>query len=214
MLQTVFSAILLVVLLAAVGSIAWMGFRQHRRTQRWARRAVDMGFRFVGEDDHHLPARYADFALIRCGHSPRANNVMTGQVDGMSVRAFDFRFEVAHGTRRASRHYEVFAAELPAELPPVVMWNSRDEQATPLDARPAECEMGIWSCLGPPDVLQRVADAMETDGSAAVSVQSRRNVLMLCAPAQPLPADPQWAQLMARVRNAIQDRPETARQGD
>jgi hypothetical protein len=90
--------------------------------------------RFSAADPFDIPRRYADFVLISNGHSPWANNVTYGRLGGRRVRAFDFRYEVGHGTRRVARHYRVIVVEADQVLPDALMWSGGDDQLAPIGA--------------------------------------------------------------------------------
>jgi hypothetical protein len=125
-LHAAFEYLLIAVLVAAVISFVVMGLAKVRRSRSLARAAHQRGNRFFRDDPFDVPRRYAKFALISSGHSPCAHNVTDGRLGGRSARAFDFRCELGHGTRRITRHYSVLvvgAAECPHRL---LMWSDAD----------------------------------------------------------------------------------------
>lgn len=161
-----------------------MGALQVRRTRALAGEAHRMELRFSPDDPFDVPRRYADFALVHCGHSPRASNVTYGRVGGCPVRAFDFRYEVGHGTRRSARHYSVIVVETDLSLPFVLMWHEGDAQAAPLAVRQAGKRRGGWFCLGSDRLAASLADACAPMTGDRVSMQTRENAIMLCMPVQ------------------------------
>ena len=176
-------ALLVVVLIAAVVSFAVMGIMQQRRGKTLARKAHAMGMRFSGDDPFEVPRRYATCALMTSGHSPRAHNVTYGRIEGILVRAFDFRYELGHGPRRISKHYSVIVAETEQDMPPVLMWNDRDAQLAPLTARQADGHVGSWVFRGSQQLATMLADAFgQTLADEAASIQVSGTICMVCLP--------------------------------
>ena len=181
LLQTAFVVLLVGVLAASVISVAIMALLQIGRTRRLARQAESLGLRFASEDPFDAPRRYADFALITNGHSPRASNVTYGRLDGRMVRAFDFRYEVGHGTRRVTRHYDVVVVESERDLGNVLMWHDSDDEFAPLAVR-GEQRAGAWGVWGDVALVERLAEAIAPRGGSPVSMQCCGGTLMLFAP--------------------------------
>ncbi|MFP4052774.1 MAG: hypothetical protein ACLFV7_02810 [Phycisphaerae bacterium] len=175
-------ALLLLVLVAAVVSFVAMGLLQARRAQALARAAYDLQLRFSHSDPFDLPLRYRALALIRSGHSPRASNVIYGRLKGRQVRCFDFRYEAGHGPRRVSRNYRVVVTETAGELDPVIMWNDRDRDWTPLEAQPSAGRLGDWSFKGSAEAVQTLGEVCHEVSELGVNVQCAGRVLMLCVP--------------------------------
>ena len=176
--------LLLLVLVAAVVSFSVMGLLQLRRARALARSAYDRQLRFSGNDPFDLPLRYRSLALIRSGHSPRASNVTYGRLEGRPLRSFDFRYEAGHGPRRTSRNYHVVVAETIGELPPVIMWNDRDRDWTPLEAQPSAGRLGPWVFKGSPEAVETLGEVCGDLAEKGVNVQCAGRVVMLCVPLQ------------------------------
>ncbi len=180
--NTLLIAFLLLVLVAAMISFVAMGLLQARRAQALARAAYDLQMRFSPSDPFDLPLRYRALALIRSGHSPRASNVIYGRLKGRQVRCFDFRYEAGHGPRRVSRNYRVVVTETVGELDPVIMWNDKDRDWTPLEAQPSAGRLGPWVFKGSADSVQMLGEVCEELAGEGVNVQCAGRVLMLCVP--------------------------------
>ncbi|MFP3937207.1 MAG: hypothetical protein ACLFVW_02615 [Phycisphaerae bacterium] len=181
-METIFAIVLSGVLFAAVVSVVVMGIRQRRRRLRLSQQAHGSGMRFAAEDPFDVPLRYRHFALIDAGHSPRAHNVTYGRLHGLPVRAFDFRYEVGHGTRRLTRHYAVVVVETGRSLPPVLLWNREDLEAAPLAVRHCRRCLGPWVCGDVTEPARKLAAAAASYGEAGGSVQTRNQALLLCGP--------------------------------
>jgi len=183
-LQTALTAFLIGVLVATVITFAVMRLRQVLRTRSLNRSAQELGMRFSAEDPFDVPRRYADFALINKGHGPHADNVTYGRFKGRRVRAFDFRYELGHGTRRATRQYTVIVIETDASLGKLLMWNDEDAEFAPLSARSSDGRQGCWAYRGSAELARRVGRALEGVNETTISMQSCASVLMFFAPAR------------------------------
>jgi hypothetical protein len=174
--------LLVVVLVASVISFVIMGFLQRRRTHHLGRKAHEMGMHFFSNDPFDVPRRYAAFALMGGGHSCRASNVACGRLDGLTVRGFDFRYELGHGTRRLTKHYGVIVAETDGPLVPVLIWHKRDVDSAPLPARCSEGQAGYWSYVGSKAGALLLSEACRVLGEDDVSVQTYGSAMMFCIP--------------------------------
>jgi hypothetical protein len=159
-----------------------MGFLQRRRSVVLARNAHRMALHFAAGDLFDVPRRYGGFALLAAGHSPKADNVTYGRLNGLPVRAFDLHYEVGHGTRRIMRSYGVVVVETESDLPPLLMWNDNDLAAAPLAARRARDRFLSWSCNGRLDLAEKLAECCRDVADEGVSLQIRDKTVLLCFP--------------------------------
>ena len=180
--QDTFTLLLIGVLIASVVSFVVMGLRQLRRTNSLARKAHEMDLHFSPSDLFDMPRRYGGFALISSGHGPRAYNVTHGHVRGVPVRAFDFRYEVGHATRRTTRHYAVIVVQTRMELGKLVMWHVDDAQAAPLSSGDAARRVGKWMCRGDLELACKLAEANGPLSDHAASAEVRNGTIMFCIP--------------------------------
>ena len=201
-MQVAFMVVLIGVLVAAVVSFAVMGLLQHRRTNVLAGKAHRMGMRFSVEDPFDVPRRYADFARIASGHSASAHNVTYGRLGGLPVRAFDFRYEIGHGTRRTARHYGVVVIETSEALPPLVMWNDRDVECAPLASHQCDGHVACWAYLGPEPLAAAVGYACRALADRGAGMQAVGHAVMLCVPIRSRRQD--YSDLMACAAAALQ----------
>ncbi|MGC9454949.1 MAG: hypothetical protein ACP5HU_08790 [Phycisphaerae bacterium] len=181
-MEFLFAIVLTVVLLAAVVSVTVMALRQRRRRRRLAQQAHVAGLRFAPEDPFDVALRYRRFALMEAGHSPRAHNVTYGRLHGLPVRAFDFRYEVGHGTRRLTCHYAVTVAETERRLSSVLLWSSGDMQTAPLAVRHCRTCVGPWVCDEASGAGAKLASAVADFGADGGSIQACGGTVMLCRP--------------------------------
>jgi hypothetical protein len=182
--QVVIVGAVLLVLAAATYGFGAAGMVHGRRTAALRRDAHEMDLRFSSEDPFDIPSRYAEFALVDNGHSPVASNVSHGRMDGLAVRAFDFRYEIGRGTCRQTCHYDVIVFETDAKLPATLMWHREDVAFAPLPARQIRGLIGQWTYCGDGQMAARLSAAWGSDVCQGVSMQSRSNAIMMCRPAQ------------------------------
>ncbi len=183
LVHTVFVGLLVGVLAASVLTFVVMGLRRLKRTRRLARAAHEQHRRFFVDDPFDVPGRYGEFALISAGHSPRADNVTDARLFGQAARAFDFRCELGHGTRRSTRHYTVLAAETARPVGRVIMWHDNDAELAPLLARCGEGHVGPWRYAGDAALAATLARAAGELSDADASIEVRDRVVLLAAPA-------------------------------
>jgi len=181
-IQYAFVALMVAVLVAASVSFAVMGLSKVLRRRRLARDAHQCGLRFFPDDPYDVPRRYADFAVISSGHSPCANNVTAGGIAGRTLRAFDFRCELGHGTRRLTRRYSVAIAETRQSQPSLLMWHTGDGELAPLAARDVQGHVGQWSFRGSRELAETVEAACRHLGQAQPSVEIRGSVVLIAVP--------------------------------
>ena len=165
--------------------------------------------RFSPEDPFDVARRYGSFALMTSGHSPCVYNVTYGRLDGWALRAFDFRCEVGHGTRRTTRHYGVIVAESELPMPDVLMWNEQDWQGAPLVAHLADGQIGGWMYVGDPAGATMLAGGCSRGIRDMVSLQTLDRTLMLCMPVRHRKQD--YTDRLAEAMDLLRSVRETSR---
>jgi hypothetical protein len=98
----------LVVTLIVVGIL-----QAKKRRQEAARLAAEMGVRFFPDDIWGLPKRYGAFDLFGRGHSKKASNILSGDIDGRSTLAFDYQYTTGSGKNQTTHHYQAVVLTLP-----------------------------------------------------------------------------------------------------
>jgi hypothetical protein len=180
--QDIFTLLLIGVLIASVISFVVMGLRQLHRTNSLARKAHEMELHFSPSDLFDVPRRYGGFALISNGHGPRACNITHGRIRSSPVRAFDFRYEIGHATRRMTRHYAVIAVQAGMALGEVMMWNIADAGAAPVSSGLGARRVGDWMCSGDRELAHVLAAECGSFGDEGLSVEVRNDTIMFCLP--------------------------------
>jgi len=163
-MQSVITWLLIVLLAGSVLSLLLMGLGQERRASRLARKAHEHRLSFAKSDPFDIPLRYRNLALVAAGHSGHANNVTYGRLEGWPLRACDFRYESAHGTRRLTRHYSLVLVETDLDLPAVLMWHEQDLDAAPVSLRQSTRQQGPWVCVGDDALARRLTEAFAQAG--------------------------------------------------
>ncbi|HUU90545.1 MAG TPA: hypothetical protein VM238_04975 [Phycisphaerae bacterium] len=101
--------------------IVYSIIKARERREAMARLAASLGLRYYADDPWDLPSRYGHFGLFQSGHSKRASNVLTGELDGRSVVAFDYRYTTGSGKNQTTHHYQGAVLEMPILAPPLRM---------------------------------------------------------------------------------------------
>jgi hypothetical protein len=180
-MQPILFMVLMGALGAAVAGLAALGLLQHLRRGALERWAHESGLHFSAEDTFDVPRRCAVFAICSAGHSAQASNITYGRLRGVPVRAFDFRYEVGHGTRRSTRHYSVVLVEAPAP-PGVVLWNRLDAAQAPAAVQAADGMQGDWSWRGDAAQARRLGEACASLAGSGLSLEARPEGVMICFP--------------------------------
>jgi len=180
--KEIFTLLLIGVLIASVISFLVMGLRQMSRTSFLARKAHEMELHFAPGDPFDVPRRYGGFSLISNGHGPRAFNVTHGRISSAPIRAFDFRYEIGHATRRSTRHYAVVMVHLHRPLGDLLMWHVDDSLATPLSPSRNAVRIGAWICRGDIELAGLLSEACGPLEDRIVSLEVRKDTVMLCVP--------------------------------
>lgn len=200
-MQTIFTVLLVTTLGVAIVYFIAMAMVHLHRTRALAAEASRRQMHFAADDPFDIPRRYSDFALMSSGHSPQATNVTYGRIDSRPVRGFDFRYEVAHGTRRMTRHYGVIVAELKAPLPGLIMWNDQDFQAAPLALQQADGQIGRWIYKGQTELHRTAADCFSPLADEGLGLEIRGSTLMAFMPARRRHGD--YARQLTDVLHAV-----------
>ncbi|MDY7009592.1 MAG: hypothetical protein SVV80_02420 [Planctomycetota bacterium] len=192
--------------------LAWMGWSRRRRLMGLARTANEMGMRFSPDDPFGLTKHYSGFVLASAGHSGRAENVVFGRYDGRDpqtrnnasgvpwmLRAFDYCFEVGHGTRRLSRRYGVIAADTDLDLPDLLMWSSEDSEHVPLAAGRPLGRSGQWMVITGMEFARTMTEAFSNYSDRPIDLQIDNGSVMICSPVRWKPAE-----LAAELARAVE----------
>jgi len=106
-----FGAFAVIVTVAIVFGI----LHARKRRQELQQLARKWGFDFYPKDPWDLPTWYCRLDLFNHGHSKKAENVMTGEVDGRTVVAFDYRYTTGSGKNSHTHHHQAVVFLLPID---------------------------------------------------------------------------------------------------
>ncbi|MCK4624807.1 MAG: BatA domain-containing protein [Phycisphaerae bacterium] len=187
-MQFAFPLILILALGVGIVVLIWMGWSRRRRLNMLSRKAGEMGMRFSANDPFDMARRHSGFILASAGHSGRAENIIHGRYDGWHLRAFDYYFEVGHGSRRLSRRYSVIAADTDLDLGDVLMWSDDDTDNVPLIARTPTGRIGQWMVISGMEFAETVADAFSDYHDQPVDLQINNRSVIICSPVRWKPA--------------------------
>ncbi len=188
-MQFAFPLILIAALGVGVVVLAWMGWSRRRRLLALARIAHETGMRFSPDDPFDLTRHYSGFVLPSAGHSGRAENVVFGRYDGWVLRAFDYYFEVGHGTRRMSRRYSIITADTDLDLPDLLMWSSDDTEHVPLAVRRPLGQAGQWMVITGMKFAGTMVEAFSNYSDRPIDLQINNGSVMICSPVRWKPVE-------------------------
>jgi hypothetical protein len=122
------------------------------------------------------------------------------------VRAFDFRYEIGHATRRMTRHYAVIAVQTAMSLGKLIMWHVDDIQAAPLSNNLGARRVGKWICRGDLELARVLSDAAAGLVDRPVSIEVRNGTLMFSLPVERRKQDyTAWLGCVDRVLQQIEE---------
>lgn len=174
----IFGTLLVLALLVTILVFCAKGLARLKRESVLAGKAAALSLSFTREDSGDLPGHFPGFSLMSCGHSRRAYNIAHGQVDGCEVQAFDFRYEIGHGSRRRTRHHGVIMVRLRLDGR-VCMWSGADVEHFPLIIDRIEGSVGNWSYAGNRQLAERLSERIGELASSRASIELRREWLMI-----------------------------------
>ena len=102
-----------IILLIVVGSILY----EKKRRERLGEIAMQMGLEFSITDPFGIPSRYGAFHRLNSGHSRKAKNVMHGELGGMPLKIFDYRYTTGGGKNSSTHNLSIVLAETDYTFP-------------------------------------------------------------------------------------------------
>jgi hypothetical protein len=110
---------ILLIILVAGAVIAFAIYSSARRRKELAAWAEARGLSFSREKIRDMDDRYPEFKCLRRGRSRYAFNIMRGDLQGMPVTAFDYRYVTGSGKNRRVHHFSALIARSPLPLKPL-----------------------------------------------------------------------------------------------
>ncbi|MBL7140514.1 MAG: hypothetical protein ISS74_06350 [Planctomycetes bacterium] len=91
--------------------------KARQRRQEMLALAQKWGLAYYPDDPWGLPTWYGGLDLFNHGHSKKASNVLSGEVDGRTVVAFDYYYVTGSGKNRSTHHFQAVVYLLPIQAP-------------------------------------------------------------------------------------------------
>ncbi len=107
------SSILLLFLLFFVVVMALSWYFAYLRRKMWQEIAAKYGLRYQQGDPFGFTEMLSDFAFMQRGHSRRVSNTLDGNVDGMKIAIFDYRYTTGSGKNKTTHRMSCLMVELP-----------------------------------------------------------------------------------------------------
>ncbi len=178
-MDIVMMAILTLALVLAIGGYIVMGIRRHVSMNDLKRHAARRGVQFSHEDPISILQQQGQFSLLSSGHSPQVCDVMHGRIAQQVLSAFDFRYEVGHGTRRMTRRYHVALLHLPHTCDDLLLWSQGDDSGCPLAVLGKGKTFGAWRYVGSREQAERLAALVQDVSLPAACLEVRGESLLM-----------------------------------
>jgi len=108
--------IVLMVMACFIAYAIWAAAERHKEMAAWA---TEKGLQFSPAKDRDLEDRHSHFKCLRRGHSRYANNIMRGELAGLNITAFDYRYVTGHGKNRRQHNISALIARSDLPLKPL-----------------------------------------------------------------------------------------------
>ena len=109
--------ILFILLVCAV--IAYAIYAAAQRRKELAAWAQSKALNFSPAKIHDMDSSFRDFKCLHRGRSRRAFNVITGQLGGREIIAFDYRYTTGSGKNRQTHNFSAMIVTAPLPLKPL-----------------------------------------------------------------------------------------------
>jgi hypothetical protein len=111
---------LVVLIILVVGAvIAYAIYTAAQRRKELAAWAAKRGLAFSPQKVRDMDDRFPAYKCLRQGHSRYAHNIMAGEMQGLTVTAFDYHYATGSGKNRRTHHFSAIIAGSPHPLKPL-----------------------------------------------------------------------------------------------
>ena len=117
--------IIILAVLVGAAVIAIVLYSAAQRRKELAAYATKRGLSFRPDKDRDMDDRYAGFRCLRRGHSRFAHNVMSGELEGMQITAFDYHYATGSGKHRRTHRFSAVITRSPIPLKPLFLRRER-----------------------------------------------------------------------------------------
>ncbi|NOZ20938.1 MAG: hypothetical protein GXP25_07585 [Planctomycetes bacterium] len=85
---------------------------EKKRRERLGEIAMQMGLEFSAADPFNIPVSYAAFHRLNTGHSRKAKNVMHGELGGVPLKIFDYKYVTGGGKNSSTHNLSIVLADM------------------------------------------------------------------------------------------------------
>jgi hypothetical protein len=110
--------IILVILLIG-GGIAYALYAAAQRRKAMSEWAHRRDLAFNPSKTYDMDSRFPDFKCLHRGRSRHAHNIITGQLGGRGITAFDYRYTTGSGKNRTTHSFSAIIVTAPFPLKPL-----------------------------------------------------------------------------------------------
>jgi hypothetical protein len=118
-MEAPFAITIVVIVIAVV--IACHVYASSRRRKELAAYARERGLSFRPDKDRGMDDRYGEFKCLRRGRSRFAHNIITGELQGLTVNAFDYHYTTGSGKNRRTHRFSALIARSPVAIKPLLI---------------------------------------------------------------------------------------------
>ena len=107
-----------IIIILIVATIGYAIFADRQRRKAIKAMATQLGLAFCKKDNSVWQLHDGSLPLFNAGHSRKAANVLTGQIEDIGVSIFDFRYTTGHGKHSSTHRQTVVLMQLSGKLLP------------------------------------------------------------------------------------------------
>jgi hypothetical protein len=106
---------IVIIAIVVIAAIAWAYYAAAQRRKELCAWAHSNGMNFSPAKDHSFDDYFSNFKCLRKGHSRYAYNIMEGQWNDLSIKAFDYHYATGHGKNRSDHYFSavILASGIP-----------------------------------------------------------------------------------------------------
>jgi hypothetical protein len=112
-------AFIVLIVLAVAAVIAYAIHAAAQRRKELAAWAAKNDLAFSPEKVRNMDDRFPAYKCLRRGHSRYAHNIMAGEMQGLTVTAFDYHYATGSGKNRRTYRFSAMIAGSPHALKPL-----------------------------------------------------------------------------------------------
>ena len=102
-----------------VAAAAYSMYATAQRQKLLSQWAHSRSLRFNPAKTSKMDSRYVEFKCLHRGHSRHAYNIITGQLGGLEIIAFDYQYTTGSGKNRQTNNFSAMIVTAPIPLKPL-----------------------------------------------------------------------------------------------